>query len=332
MGSMDDLRRDLRLAVRSLLQRPGFAAVVCLTLGLGFGANTAVFSVVDTVLLRALPYPAPDNLVVVWGELPEQGRLDAHLSGPELAAIWDGARSLQTMGAVWSRPGVLRGDDGPVEEVEVGWITPGFLETFGVRPYIGRLPTPEELVADPSDVLVMSFELWQRRYGADPAILGRAIAFDDERRTVIGVMPRGFRLLLPPDQGVPETLAAFLPWGGSDYRAMPRAFRVFTPVARLVPGTTVAQAASELRSLAGRVRADSVDYNRSGFGLRPESLAAGVVAHVRPTPASGCSACSSRADCLASRRSRSTCVCSPTRPRPRSSRRCCSAACPRSRL
>jgi hypothetical protein len=79
MGSMEGLRRDLSLAVRSLLLRPGFAAVVCLTLGLGIGANTAVFSVVDTVLLRALPYANPDELVVLWGELPEQGRLDAHL-------------------------------------------------------------------------------------------------------------------------------------------------------------------------------------------------------------------------------------------------------------
>ena len=280
---MEALRRDLGLAVRSLRRRPGFTAVAGLTLGLGIGANTAVFSVVDTVLLRALPYPSPERLAVLWGELPEQGRMDAHLSGPELAAIWEGARCLESMGGVWSRPGVLRGNDGPVEEVEVGWITPGFLETLGVRPHIGRLPTPEELVADPSDVLVLSFELWQRRYAADPAILGRAIDFDDERRTVIGVMPRGFRLLLPPDQGVPEELAAFLPWGGRDYRTMPRGFRVFTPVARLTPGTSLAQAAAELAALAGRVRAESVDYARSGFGLRPEPLAAGVVAHVRPT-------------------------------------------------
>ena len=283
MRITEGLRRDLSLALRGLRRRPGFTAVVCLTLGLGIGANTAVFSVVDTVLLRALPYPSPDSLVVLWGELPEQGRMDAHLSGPELAAIWDGALSFETMGAVWSRPGVLRGDDGPVEEAEVGWITPGFLETLGVRPHIGRLPTPEEHVADPSNVLVMGFDLWQRRYGADPTILGRTIAFDDERRTVIGVMPRGFRLLLPPDQGVPENLAAFLPWGGNDYRTMARGFRVFTPVARLVPGASVAQAAAELRSLSGRVRAESIEYARSGFGLRPEPLAAGVVAHVRPT-------------------------------------------------
>lgn len=280
---MEDLNRDLGLALRSLRRRPGFAAVVGLTLGLGIGATTAVFSVVDAVVLRRLPYPDSERLVVLWGELPGQNRFDSHLSGPELAAVWEGARSFDTMGAVWARPGVLRGSDGPVEEVEVGWVTPGFFETLGVAPHLGRLPMPEELVADQPDVIVLSFELWQRRHGGDPGIVGRLIEFDDERRTVIGVMPRAFRMLFPPDHGVPARLAAWLPWGGRDYRVMSRGFRVFSPVARLAAGVTPEQAANELRAIAGRVRSESVEYARSGFGLRPESLAAGVVAPVRPT-------------------------------------------------
>lgn len=282
MRLIEELRGDLKLAIRCLGRRPVFVAVAAATLGLGIGANTAVFSVVDAVLLRALPYRAPERLVVVWGELPQQGRMDTHLSGPELAAIWDEARSLESMGAVWARPGVLRGPDAPVEEVEVGWITPGFLETLGVAAHLGRFPTRAEHLAEPSQVIVLSYELWQRRYGGDPKVVGRTIDFDDERRTVTGVMPRGFRLHLPPDQGVPEALAAFLPWGG-DYRGLPRSFRVFTPVARLASAVSVAQAAGELSAVAARVRETSVDYHRSGFGLRPEPLAAGVVAHVRPT-------------------------------------------------
>lgn len=95
---METLRRDLALALRSLRRRPVFGGLVALTLGLGIGANTAVFGVVDAVLLRALPYSAPERLVVLWGELPEQGRLDSHLSGPELAALWEGARSFEAMG------------------------------------------------------------------------------------------------------------------------------------------------------------------------------------------------------------------------------------------
>ncbi|HSC25779.1 MAG TPA: ADOP family duplicated permease [Vicinamibacterales bacterium] len=280
---MEQLRRDFNLACRSLRRQPGFTAVVALTLGLGIGANTAVFSVVDAVLLRDLPYPYPENLAVLWGELPEQGLMRSRLSGPELAAIWEEARSFESMGAVWTRPGVLKGNEGPAEEVEVGWITPGFLETLRVGAHVGRLPTREELVADPSDVMVLGFDLWQRRYGADPAIVGRSIDFDGERRTVVGVMPRSFRLHLPPDQGVAENLAAFLPWGGSDYRTLPRAFRVFTPVARLALGISTAQAAAEMKAVAESVRSESIEYGRSGFGLRPELLAAGVAAHVRPT-------------------------------------------------
>ena len=221
---LNALRSDLSLSLRSLRRRPAFAAAACLTLGLGIGANVAVFSVVDAVLLRALPHPEPERLVALWGELPGQGRKDAHLAGPELAAVWEASRTLESMGAVWSRPGVLRGDSAAVEEVEVGWVTPGFLEALGARPRLGRLPTLEEHAANPTNVIVLSHELWQRRYGSDPSLVGRAIDFDDERRTVIGVMPPGFRLHLPPDQGVPEALAAFLPWGG-DYRSLPRSFR-----------------------------------------------------------------------------------------------------------
>ena len=283
MRALEDLRRDLTLAARGLFRRPTFTATVVLTLALGIGANTAVFSVVDAVLLRPLPYPAPERLLAIWAELPGQGRMDAHLSGPELAAIWDGATAFEAMGAVWSRPGVLRGDGRPAEEVEVGWITPGFLEALGARAALGRMPTREELVADPSDIIVLSHELWQGRFGADTAVVGRTIDFDDERRLVVGVLPPGFRLHLPPDQGVPEELAAFLPWGGDAYREMPRAFRVFTPVARLAPKATAAQAATELRAVAERTRADSAEYASSGLGLRAEPLAAGVVSPVRPT-------------------------------------------------
>ena len=280
---LEDVGRDLRLAARHLLRRRTFSAVVVLTLGLGIGANTAVFSVVDAVLLRPLPYPEPERLLLIRGELPEQGRMDTHLAGAELAAIWDSPGVLESVGAVWARPAVLRGEGGPAEEVEVGWITPGFLETLRVQAQLGRLPTRDEMVAESSQVIVLGHDLWQRRYGSDPSIVGRTIDFDGERRLVIGVLPRQFRLHLPPDHDVPEDLAAFLPWGGVGYREMARSFRVFTPVARLAPGATLETAAGELRALAARVRAESPDYARSGLGFRVEPLAASVVAGVRPT-------------------------------------------------
>jgi predicted permease len=281
---MMGLAADVQLAVRALKRRPGYVAAVTGTLALGIGATVAVFSVVDVALLRPLPYPAPQELAVVVAELPQHDRLRAHVSGPELAALWERARSVASVGAVWARPGVFRSSDGPVEEVEVGWITPGFLETLGVKPHLGRWPTEAELSAERPEVLLMSFELWKRRYGGDPAILGRAIDFDDERYTVVGVMPPEFRMLFPPEDGVPESPAAWLPWGGdpSAYREMPSTFRVFTAVARLRGDVGRAAVADDLRQVADSVRAESLAYQASGLGLRAEALAEGVAAHVRP--------------------------------------------------
>jgi putative ABC transport system permease protein len=278
---MEAFWKDVVFAVRSLRRRPVLALVVALTLGLGVGATTAVFSVVDAVLLRPLPYPAPERLAAVSIELPTLGRARAHAAGPELQALWDGARSFAAVGGLWARPGVLRGDDGPVDEIEVAWVTPGLLEALAVRPLLGRLPTHEELVAETTDVMVLSHGLWQRRYGSDPGIVGRRIDFDDERRTVIGVMPPGLRLLFNREDGVPEDVGAFLPWGGG-YAEMARAFRIFTTVGRLRPDASFAQAGEELRAIGERVRGESAEYASSGFGFRVEPLEEGVVAHVRP--------------------------------------------------
>ncbi len=278
---MEALISDVRVAVRGFRRRPGLNLVSTLTLALGIGGVTGAFSVVDTVLLKPLPYSDPDRLAVVRVELPKLGRFGARASGPEIAAIWDHARSFEKVGSLWARPGVLRGGDGPASELEAGWITPGFMESLGVAPHLGRLPTREELISEKPDVIVLGFELWQQRYAADPGILGKRISFDGESWTVIGVMGPGLRMLFPPDEGVPEKLAAWLPWGGNAYREMSRGFRVFTTVARLAPGVSIDSAAADLRRVAEGVRSQSNEYAASGFGFRVESLAEGAVAHVR---------------------------------------------------
>jgi len=244
--------------------------VVVGTLALGIGANGAIFAVVDAVLLRPLPYPAPERLAVLWAELPGQSRFFARAAGPELMDLEERCRSFAELGAIWARPGLLRGGDGPATEVEVGpatevevgWITPGFLEALGVRPQIGRLPTLEEHLVEESSVIVLSHGLWQSRYAGDPAILGRSIDFDDVPWTVVGVMPREFEMLFPPAHGVPEDLVAWLPWGGS-YRETTRKFRVFTPVARLADGVSLETAAAELDAIGEQLREENVHYVQS---------------------------------------------------------------------
>jgi putative ABC transport system permease protein len=276
---MERLLSDLRLAVRVWRARPLLASVILLTLGAGVSALTAVASVVHAVLLAPLPYGQPDRLAVVRAALPGQGQTVAQISGPEFAMLAERARTVRNVGAVWARPGVVGRGDAAVE-IEVGWITADFLETFAVAPQIGRLPTIEEYRRN--DVIVLSDGLWRQRYGRDPSIVGRRIDFDEEPRTVLGVMPPRFRMIFAPDDGVPESVQAWLPWG-SDPAELPRPLRVFTVVARLADGAAIGAVDHELRSIAAAIGRESVDYARSGFELTAAPLGEAVVARVRPT-------------------------------------------------
>jgi putative ABC transport system permease protein len=279
---LSSIAQDLRLAVRAWRRRPALNAVIIATLALGICATTAVFSVVNAVLLQPLPYPVPERLAVVRGELPVQGLRSALLSGAEVVALAERPGALTGVGGVWARPGVLRGGDGSPEEIEVGWMTPGFLETLATPPLLGRWPTPAEHAAYSPDVIVLGHAFWQRRYGSDPSIVGRSIEFDDELRTVIGVMPRSFRMLFPDEEGVPEDPDAWLPWGSS-LRELPRGFRVFTVVDRLADGTSWTEAGADLQAAAVTIAGTHVEYVRSGYGLHLEPLAAALVSDIRPT-------------------------------------------------
>jgi predicted permease len=278
---MQTLVRDVRLALRGWRRRPAQVTTIVLTLSLGISATAVTFSIVDAVLLEPLPYRAPDRLAVVTAALPAQRRARTLLSGPEVAAVADRSRTLRSIGAVWARPGVLRGDQGVPAEIEVGWITPGFFETLGVPPIAGRWPTAEEQRAR-SDVMVLSHALWVQRYGADPAVVGARVDFDDELRTVVGVMPARFRMLFPADLDVPETMQAWLPWGG-DLTELPRGFRVLTVVARLADEASWTEVGGELSALAAGIAGESVEYAPTGYELHLRPLGEALVAVVRPT-------------------------------------------------
>jgi hypothetical protein len=169
------------------------------------------------------------------------------------------------------------------EEIQMGFVTAGFLSVLGVQPLLGRDVLPEEDVTNAPPVIVLSHGLWQRRYGSDPAIVGKTVELDAVPHTVRGVMPPGFRVLTPPDAGVPEMLEAWVPWGGG-YQEMSRAFRVFTVLGRLRDGSSLDEARTEMRALAARVALDHPqDYENSGLDLRLEPLRDDVIAHVRPT-------------------------------------------------
>ena len=256
------VRQDLRLAVRKLRLRPGFSAVVVLTLALGIGASAAIFSVVNGVLLSPLPYADPERLVVVRTELTSQGTTPPS-SPPELADMVRETRSLDSIGGAWYRPAALTDDASEPEDIDMAFVSAGFLPALAVDPLLGRHPLPQEDLGGGEPVIVLAEDLWRRRYGADPDIVGKRIEMDDEPHTVVGVMPAGFRLHLPPDVGMPPELDAWVTFGGR-YDEYERTFRTFTVIGRLRAGKTLLDANAELVAKRGADPAGGPDHRPSG--------------------------------------------------------------------
>lgn len=279
---MESIFQDVRLALRTWLKRPGFNSLVVLTLALGIGANAAVFSVIDGVLLRPLPYRDPEKLTILRTELVETGDLAAKSSPPEVADFRAVDGVFDSAGAIWARPAALTDDRSEPEEIEMGFITAGFLSIFGVDPLLGRDVLPEEDLPNAPAVVVLSHGLWERRYGADPGIIGKTLEMDGAPLTIVGVMPSGFALHLPPDAGVPPYLDAWVPWGGG-YEESPRSFRVLTAVGRLRDAIGLDEARARVAALARRLAADHPeDYEASGLNLHLEPLQMALTAPVRP--------------------------------------------------
>lgn len=242
--------RDLRYAYRALRRRPGFALTAILTLALGIGGTTAIFAVVDTVLLRDLPYAEPGRLVNVWTTYPYwRGResLDAHwdrisLSYPEYEDWRDGTRLFSGTAAYTQGPVALTGN-GVAEQLTAGVATASLLEVLGVRPALGRWFLPGEDV-EGRPVVVLGDGLWRRRFGADPAVLGRTVTINDATFTVIGVMPRGFALknvFVEGDTGIRD---AWLPLAiAGDLNE--RGNHAYDVLGRLMPGASLEAALAE---------------------------------------------------------------------------------------
>ncbi len=183
---------DFKFAFRQMLKNPGFTAVVVLTLTLGIGANTALFSVVNAVLLRPLPFREPERLVTVWERNPKQG-YDQNVAAPANFLDWkDQSQSFEQLAMFGEVRGYnLTGADEPVR-VKGFAVTANLFQTLGVNPAIGRDFSIEEETQGRDRVAILSHGLWQRRFGSDKNILGETISLDGNSYTIIGVMPAGF--------------------------------------------------------------------------------------------------------------------------------------------
>jgi putative ABC transport system permease protein len=203
---IEGLLRDARHAVRMIRTKPGFSVAALLSLALGIGANTAIFSVLNAVLIRPLPYPGSDVLVGVFNRLVIQGQVfeDADLSQGMYAACKEGARAFESFG-VWIPGAATVTGMGDPEQLVTVTATQGVLPTLGVPAYIGRWFSNEDDTPGSPETVILSYGYWQRRFGGDRQILGRTMVIDFVPHQVIGVMPRNFRVVnSAPDLLLPQ--------------------------------------------------------------------------------------------------------------------------------
>jgi len=250
---MPNFLADLRYGVRRLLKNPGFAIVAVVALGLGIGANTAIFSLVDRVLIRPMPYADPDRLVTLW---EDASYINFPRNTPAVANFEDWKKQNQVftdLAGSRDRAGSLTGDGLP-ETVLGGAVTINLFQVLGVQPLLGRAFTEED-DRPGVNVIILSYGLWQSRYGGDPGVIGRSILVNDAKTTIIGVMPPGFTLpkrktqFLSPAQFTPQMLNN-------------RASHLLSVIARLKSGITLARAQSDMKAIASRLAQQYPETNR----------------------------------------------------------------------
>ena len=281
---MDGLLQDLRYALRTLRNSPAFVTITVLTLALGIGANLAIFTIVNAVLLQPLPFREPDRIVRVFDDLRGAGAKNVGMSVPELADL-QRSGVFEQVSVIFPASQALSGGDG-VERIEFLGTSPSYFELLGTPPALGRIYTQAEWVPGCLDGVVISDGRWRRQFGSDPHVIGRRIRIDEDGFTVIGVMPPGFR---HPGNTLGGDVEIWSACGFSaDPYPMPpaRSRRLFPGVlGRLKPGLTLEQAQRQLDALAISLQqAYANDYPKElGWSLRLERAQSTLTGNVRPT-------------------------------------------------
>ncbi|MFP5264162.1 MAG: ADOP family duplicated permease [Blastocatellia bacterium] len=275
---VEDLARDLRYGLRVLAKSPVFTAVAMLTLALGIGANTAIFSVVNELLLRPLPFRDAERLVMLWENNPNIDAGQNPTSRANFRAWREQSNSFESMAAFSDQRLNLTGDGEP-EEVSVQLATPELFHVLGVEPILGRGLTQEDGLAGAPRVAVLSYGIWQRRFGGDAGVVGRPITLNGAPFTVIGVLPAGFQwhIKRSSNSGRPAEIWTVLPMPteGPSTRG-----RFLSAVARLKPGVSLEQALAEMKTIAARLEQDS-QYN-NGYTAQVIPLREQFVGNIRP--------------------------------------------------
>ena len=269
---MDAILRDLRVAFRALLRRPGFTAAVTLTLALGIGANTAIFSVVNGVLLKPLPYPNDERLMTLWTRFSSGQHETASM--PDYTDWKSQSTSFASMSAYANSNDNLAAVGGDPERVPSARVIPDFFSTLGVLPEVGRWFLPEEFVFGSHRVVVLSHGLWERRFGANRAIVGQTITLNARPFTVVGVAPESMRM--------PARAQLWSPYA-VDPAGQPPSRRgdFLSVIGRLKPGITPARASTEMESIARRLASEYPNTN-TNVGVDVVPLHDQLVGNIKP--------------------------------------------------
>jgi putative ABC transport system permease protein len=280
---MDTLWLDLRYALRSLARSPGFAAVAVLTLALGIGANTAIFSVVYSVLLRPLAYLEPERLVSLRAGFSGTGLEDVPSSQPEYQDYLREVSALEDLAAVYPINVNLTGLGEP-QRIQAAVVSDNYFRLLGIKPALGRDFTSEDDGGRIGYVAIMSHDLWRQRFGGDRGIIGKTVRLDDDPMTIIGVMPNGFRHALESGASPMEVWSPIALDNPDTTFFNQRNARVWDLIGRLKKGRTVADASAELQVLTARLAERYPRNYPPGQGWHPvvAPLAEEVVGDIRP--------------------------------------------------
>jgi putative ABC transport system permease protein len=269
---MEKLLADVRYAIRTLLKRPVFTAVAVITLALGIGANTAIFSVVNAVLLEPLPYERPGELVLLWSRHAPSGADERSVSFPDFFDWKEQSGAFEWIAATRAVAFNLTDGSDP-ERVNGARVSANLLSTLGVRPAFGRDFREEEGLPGAEPVALLGYNLWQQRYGKDPGVVGRPLSIDGRSYTVVGILPRDFYY-----PAAETSLYVPLVPAKSEQARGSRFLRV---TGRLKQGVTLAEAQAEMDTIAGRL-ADQFRQSNADWTIKLVGLHDQTVAKVRP--------------------------------------------------
>src|SRR5256885_1858080 len=270
---METLLKDIRYGVRGLVKRPGFTVVALVTLALGIGANTAIFSVVNAVVLRPLPYQDSEQLAMVW--TTKDTNQEQSFSFADFNDLKTQTKSFNALGAaspLWNF--TLTGGGGEPEPIQGMYVSANLFELLKVAPERGRPFSAEDDRAGGAPVVIVSHGLWERRFGADQNLIGKPISISGVSATVVGVMPAGFQFLEPAAE-------LWVPLSQNQFASSARQVRLLSVVGRLNDDVKPSESGAELTAIAQRLAAQFPDSN-NGVGMRVVPLHAQVTGKVRP--------------------------------------------------